>query len=207
MKELHEMFLLKDDRLGGNFMRQPFIACGKQMYTDGYSMLVTNITNPSLQDRSDKVGGIYPQPNNCNVTYTIIQLSDVVSKIDLIDEVEMIGNDVDCLSCDGHGEVTWEFDGHEKEDDCPVCDGSGFSSEEKERITGNKVINNDAAIQVCYIKFRAKQIIRLLEACKTLKSDAVVIWKGTDSALFKIGDCELLIMGALFNSDERVLIA
>ena len=30
-----------------------------------------------------------------------------------------------CDTCQGNGEVVWEFESHTKEDDCPSCDGDG----------------------------------------------------------------------------------
>ena len=34
-------------------------------------------------------------------------------------------SEYDCAVCEGHGQVTWQFDIYNKEDDCPECNGKG----------------------------------------------------------------------------------
>ena len=47
-------------------------------------------------------------------------------------EKELVASDQsnECKTCDGTGEVEWEFEMHSKDDDCPVCDGKGYIGKE-----------------------------------------------------------------------------
>ena len=133
-KELLNLFVDKDD-IRPNF-QEPFLNAnyGEVWATDGYSLLFVNqeclngeyptreLTMPELMDK------------NCTTVITQDALRVALSECPQVDEEIETGKYKKCKECDGSGEVEWEyFDNkgscHQRDFDCPCCDGSGYSDE------------------------------------------------------------------------------
>lgn len=61
-------------------------------------------------------------------THEILEIDskDLISKLDAHKDTKMFDSKHEsCGTCEGSGVVDWAFDHHQKEDDCPDCDGNG----------------------------------------------------------------------------------
>lgn len=126
-------------------------------------------------------------------------------KLKTEDEYTFEGENKDCESCEGEGEVTWEFEHYSDEFTCPVCKGSGYSEEKKGVKTGNKTFGNWTKVKLETSYFRASLFYVLIEAQKILGGDIYLIshTNETRASLFRIGVCEILVMPILVSYDDR----
>ena len=124
------------------------------------------------------------------------------------DELVKNGKDIECVECDGDGEVEWEYGRHTKTDECPVCDGSGYSSESRLVPNGKKTFEKDAYLTIDGVFFNVNIFIVVFEAQKIIGEDIISLNKVEKNkpALFKIGNYELLIMPVNNNEEDKSLL-
>lgn len=72
-------------------------------------------------------------------------------------EVTLTGDEAVCDECGGHGKVTWTYedsDGteHQKEFDCPICDGNGHLSEKTVSIDKLNISLNGISFNIGHLK-------------------------------------------------------
>src|SRR5690606_29369249 len=93
-----------------------------EKYNAGPEKLCSNVLN------------VIPKEVNQNLVLSVADVKEALDRAPLEDDYDWIGEDIECSLCRGEGLVEWEFDGHYKEDDCPVCDGSGYSSTQRKLL-------------------------------------------------------------------------
>ena len=177
-------------------MHAPFEIKGIVYATDAYSLVKAEksycdfeIKNP---ERTVNVEGIIPI-QSCNDLVTIEHESFDVLKTE--DEYTFLGEDVDCETCEGDGTVEWEFEGYSKYFDCPVCDGSGLSSEKQGIKTGLKTFGK-ASVMLNNSRFAVRLFYKLLKVRDILGGVITMIHQSgeSDPVLFRIGHCDILLM-------------
>lgn len=202
-KELLNLFVDKDD-IRPNF-HEPFLNAkyeSEVWATDGHSLLIVNheclsgeyptreLTMPKLMDK------------NCTTVITQDALRVALSECPQVDEEISTGKYKKCKECGGSGEVEWEyFDNkgfcHQRDFDCPCCDGSGYSEEPITKKTGKKVPNEMASLQVDAMIVAVAQMSRMLRAMELLGIDEVrhVVSSKNDANIFIVNnDIKILIM-------------
>jgi hypothetical protein len=202
-KELLNLFVDEHD-IRPNF-HEPFLNTkyeSEVWATDGYSLLIVNheclsgeyptqeITMPKLMDK------------NCTTVITQDALRIALSECPQVDEEIRTGEYKKCKECGGRGEVEWEyFDNkdfcHQRDFDCPCCDGSGYSDEPITKKTGKKVPDKRACVLVDTMIAAVGQMSRLLKAMELLGVDEVrhTITSKKDTNLFIVNDdIKILIM-------------
>lgn len=208
-KKAFQLFVAKDDFRPE--LQKPFIQNGVNYATDVHSLIILPESFAKLdfeEQLKTKVESVIPKNENMNIEIKISELKEKMI-LEMIDEEIFYGANIDCPECDGHGEVTWEYDGknktHEKEYDCPECDGSGLSEKRRLKPTGNKIPNPIAKYRLFDVGFQYEQIGRLIELCELLKIETIYKTFGerTTSNIFKVGDFKILIMPS-FMTDENI---
>lgn len=117
-------------------------------------------------------------------------LENAISYAPLVDEMERIWNDIECVVCDGEGQVEWEYRHWTKRFDCPCCFGTGYTETAQMKATGRKVIDPEATIKIGLVCFRAvflKQILDAMEYCGCQET-AVTLGTRSTATRFNITD-------------------
>ncbi len=180
---------------------EPFMIENTVYATDARVMAWTPSVNIEQEikpyERPENIIKVIPETQNKNFEIKLSKLKKVFDNAPMIDEVEIIGGDVDCPECDGEGEVEWEYGYHTKEMDCPLCDGSGLKENKEEIKTGNKILDPSKAIKIGKYNFRIGLLKKIYEAALSTKSESIKLvyqdleYKGS---LFTFRDFEILIM-------------
>lgn len=125
------------------------------------------------------------------------------------DELIKNGEDIECSECDGEGEVEWEYRHHSKMDDCPVCNGSGFSSESRLVPTGKKTFPQYAYLTIDGVFFNINIFKSIFEAQKIIGEEIISLNKVETykPAFFRIGNYEFVIMPINNSEDDKPLLA
>lgn len=176
--------------------QKPFEINGNVYSTDGHSMIFCEkdicdftINNPHTPPNCES---IIPKPNIHRIVD--LQKSDFdVFKTE--DELMFTGEDIECKTCDGHGEVEWEFQSYTMDADCPVCDGSGFDEVKKSIKTGNKTFSR-FYVNVLDVLVDFKYFNRLIKVSELLDSPIELIHLSDlrKGVLFRIGQVKVLLM-------------
>ncbi len=177
-------------------MHTPFEINGKVYATDAFTLIRCDksrcdfeVNNPYTPPNCE---AIMPTPN-LNVVLNIDK--SIFEQYKTENELEYIGEDIECATCNGFGQVDWEYKNHTKTDDCPDCDGSGFEAEKKAVQTGRKTFGN-FRVKLNDTHFRMDYFYKLIKVHDFLGDDIVLLYqsKPTDAVLFKVGDFEIIIM-------------
>jgi len=155
-------------------MREEFrtpIAQGNFVFaTDSYSLIKVS---------RHCVSGNYPRldepditnnfiPTDTEIAVKICELEDLLSSVEMVEEVETTGNFVNCNECDGDGTVEWEYKAWTNDFDCPVCNGSGYSQKPRERKTGRMIPDYYCKVRLGNKYIQAKKIKILIDMMELL---------------------------------------
>ena len=204
-KEVLQAFCDDDNELRP-LLNNPFFCepTGEVRASDGHIMLMVDPKLLRCKYTAAEYGAklTIPEPNSD----TIVRLDDieaVFNKFGLVPEMKWEeGEECECYACDGEGTVQWEFTDpnghtHYMEDDCPVCDGTGWAVERHKVPTGSMLPPNNAKFVIdgvcffAYYMMKAVEGLRLL-GCKELRHIATF---KSSSNLFAVQDgIRLLIM-------------
>jgi hypothetical protein len=178
-------------------MLLPFEWSGKIYATDGHklircdkSFIEFELTNPHKPLNCEAV---MPKENCNRIVKTKFEDFDIFKTED---ELVKSGKDIKCIECNGEGEVEWEYKYNTKMDECPECDGSGFSSESRLVPNGKKTFGILAYLTVDGVFFNINIFKSIFEAQKIIGDEIISlnICSKTKPALFKIGNYEFVIM-------------
>lgn len=154
--------------------------CEKPYRKDGY-VYATN-GKKLIKIREDIIKGEYDTTDrmeldipdsNCNYIIAAEDIEEVLSTIEKVDEIIYVGHDVECPECGGEGTVTWKYtdrnwEDYELEEDCPVCDGSGYIEKEKHVKTGRVIPRLGAIVRVGKNNITADNLNVLLNAMRII---------------------------------------
>jgi hypothetical protein len=207
LQEVFKLFCGKDGLRPA--MQEPFERNDKVYATDAFILIRCDkshcdfeITN---QYPTPKVESVFSEPN---MSVPLKINAAMFDKYFTADEFELIGEDVKCKACDGHGEVEWEYESYTKDDDCPVCDGSGIEDEQKPIKTGRKTIG-DYFVSINETHFDMKLFYRIIQAQSFLGGEIVLTHQSAPNKanIFKVGYCDIVLMPTLAERDlERTLV-
>lgn len=173
-------YLYEEDDLRPG-LAEPFTRNGYVYASDTHTM---------LRVRQDLLKNEYPghpkAPNaervlplhNFNELITLQQLEEAISQCPMEDEKIIVTPEVECDECDGDGNVDWEYhssDGRTLHTYyyCPVCDGTGVKYEARYRLTGRRVPENYACVNIYGSSFNALYLLRLCGTMKMLGIESV----------------------------------
>jgi hypothetical protein len=191
-------------------LTKPFEFNNKIYATDAHVLIRIN--------KSDCDFNVEPQPNapNCesvtpneNMNLLLSVNKTQFEEYKTEDEMVDVGEDIDCDTCDGDGEVEWEFEHYTNYFDCPVCDGSGYKETSTEIKTGNKTYGN-ILIKIKDSYLHISKFSKLLEVQEKLNESIYLTHLSTPNkaVLFKVGICDVLIMPVMvsaYDTEEKVI--
>lgn len=190
-------------------MMLPFEWDGKIYATDAHklircdkSYLEFELNNPHKPLNADKC---IPQITCNRIVATKLEDFDIFKTEDDFDK---IGEDEDCLECEGDGEVEWEYKHHTKTDDCPICNGSGLSYESRLVKNGKKTFDKYSFVKIDNVYFNINILIPIFEAQKMIGGELISLntVENYKPAFFKIGNYEFLIMPVSHNEHDKALL-
>lgn len=177
-------------------LHQPFHIDGKVYATDSICLIRTDFSNIDFEinnkEQAPAADKVIPVVNKHHVLKIEQSFFDIYKTRD---EYVDLGEDIECNTCDGEGEVEWEFEHYTNMDDCPACKGSGFEKKTKYVLTGKKTFG-DVAVKINDTYFPIEKIFRIFNVQQVLGGDIVLIslLSPTSPVMFKIGFCEVLVM-------------
>jgi hypothetical protein len=201
--DILNLFIGNDDRRP--VFNKPFEVNGKVYATDAHVLIRTDKKNIDFiidnEHLPPKVEQVIPE-RNLNEILNINK--EMFESLKTADEYEFSGKDIDCKTCDGHGEVEWEFEHYTHDFDCPVCNGSGLSEERRGKKTGGKTFG-DSIVKLKDAYFRVRLFYKLIEVKDRAGGDVYLTgYKDKRSGvLFKIGDYEIVIMPLLIEDESE----
>ena len=184
-------------------MHKPFEINGKVYATDAHTLIRTDKANIDFEIDNEHT------PPNCEAVIPEVNTSlilnitkEMFEPLKTEDEYEFEGEEVDCETCEGSGEVEWEFKTHASNFECPVCEGSGYSEQKRGEKTGRKIFGN-CAVKLKGAYFNINIFYTLIKVRDILGGEIELISysKPTSGFFFKIGVCEILLM-PVFSADD-----
>ena len=138
------------------------------------------------------------------ITITKEEILSKLSEVELVPETKTVGENIKCEECDGEGTVMWKYNTYEREYDCPVCYGSGYSSEERKIPTKNMIPDENGEIQLADKLFFVYNINSLLQTMDLIGVDEITMKhnanKPDEQALFYFNkDVDVAVMPKLTN--------
>lgn len=182
-------------------MHKPFEINGKVYATDAYTLVRTDKANVDFVLDNEHT------PPNCeevipevNTSLVLNVTKEMFEPLKTADEYEFLGKDIECETCEGWGEVEWEFGHYTRDFDCPVCDGSGWSEKKRGRKTGGKTFG-EYLVNIKGAYFYVERFYKLIKVRDILGGEIELISysKPTRAVLFKVGVCEILLMPVIYN--------
>lgn len=192
-------------------LNKPFEINGKIYATDSYCLIRVD------KDKCDFILEPHDTPPNCesvvpseNINILIDVAKNDFEQYKTEDETSEIGDDIECDTCNGFGEVEWEFEHYTRDFDCPVCEGSGYSAESRTVKTGNKTYDN-YFVKVRNTYLDIHKFDKLLQVKELLNEPIYLIHESEPNkpVLFRVGIFEILIMPMIYNyygnNDNKVI--
>ena len=171
-KDLFDLFVDRDNDIKPMY-NNPYRRDGYVYATDGRKLIrIKENAVRGNYETTDTMKLDFPS-NNCNYIITDKDIEKALSNIPHEEEVIEVGNNVKCPECDGEGTVTWKYtdkdwNDHELEEDCPVCEGSGYIEKAREERTGRKIPVLSTIIKVGRNNLTADFLQTLLDAMRII---------------------------------------
>jgi hypothetical protein len=217
-KGLREMYFEVLTSFCGNdryreWMNTPFVVGNKAHSTDAYFLTIIDAEKVEgfeklPKENAKKFHGIIPTDRNVEIEIKTKRIKTDFEKAPQIDAYDIVGEDIDCLECDGHGEVEWEYENHTKDFDCPVCDGEGKSSVSKQIKNGKTRIDDYLCVKIGNSFFAADKIEKVLKTAEKINAKNITLtYQDTPNkgSIFKLNDLEILVMPYMQNDNQKVI--
>lgn len=172
---------------------KPFYFENKAIATDFHTMLILDNALVDGLEYTEKTNvlDVVPLKRNLNVELDFSKFNFNKVKIE---------QDKICNECDGSGEVEWEYETHQKQDDCPECHGTGFEFiTPKKDLVFFEIGKSQFSLEVC------KKIFDTTKALKETKVFLVYQESENRCSVLKIGDCEMLAMPLYHRTDLKTI--
>lgn len=143
------------------------------MATDNHILIKVDKSLLKGEYQKAKKPNLAPIIENGNIRLTLSQLEEVLSICPQEEEEEEIAPAISCRHCDGEGMVEWEFYDadnhiHTKNDECPICQGSGNERDAIFRKTGRSLPEYEIPIEIDGVIMNAYYIGAIVESMKQL---------------------------------------
>jgi hypothetical protein len=211
---LDEFVAEQDKETFLEWIKKPFIIDNEIHATDKCMLIWFNknlINNLSKYEVYDK-GKIFKIDKlACNLDF-VIKVEDLVKSFEKCDKVPIMvpyGKDVFCSECEGNGKVVWEYKNHEKEFDCPKCDGDGYSQREKMIESNDLEISEGSVIKIKDSYLSARKLEKIVNAAVLLGEKEITLrhQNGSNKAnLFTFGKVSVIIMPVLYDEHSDSII-
>lgn len=118
------------------------------------------------------------------------------------DEFKEVGEDEECDTCKGSGDVEWEFEEHTKDDDCPICKGSGYKKESRRVKTGKKTFVTGDCFSINGVYVDMKYLLKVAEVAGTFGKEIKLVSLSlpNEPILFEVGFLEILVMPVMWEN-------
>jgi len=204
-----------NDSKAREWMREPFSINERTYATDSYLMVSVEsyltgkefIGNCEDSKKMICESNMCVEPNIIGLMIEVDELNELLKK-STEDESLLKGKKTECLECDGYGTVTWEYNGHDKQDNCPVCEGDGVLSIAKARKEGMTCSEQHLHIDFGDSRYSTFNIKRLIDVANLLQENEIYLIHQTTAnkaGLFTVGKCRILVM-PIFQKKSDVVI-
>jgi hypothetical protein len=152
-------------------LKAPFTQNGYVYASDG--VILIRVREGAVKEaypHSEKIGcsKLFNVAAEKEEAVTARQLKKLLAEVELVEETHTVGENIKCEVCSGSGEVYWQYEDWEKEDDCPACSGSGYARKEKKIPTGKMITNESALVKLGGKTFRVRYIRVIAETMALL---------------------------------------
>lgn len=210
-QELLSLFYNKENDMVRD-LSAPYLKNGYVCATENHIMI--RIKAETLHEKYGETQKLnFDRPaDNCNFIVSRQEIETVLSNIPQVEEEIKVGVDIKCMECDGEGVVEWEYQDksghcHYSEQECPVCEGSGFESEAQYVKTGRMLPDGNIPIRIKRIVIKAELLEVLNKAMKIIGVDEV---RCTHQApekpcIFRVDDnIEIIIMPYMREAEHHI---
>ncbi len=141
-----------------------------------------------------------------NFEFSVERLKRDVLALDMEDDFNEVGENIECKKCDGDGQVQMTFEGNTYDRDCPTCNGSGFSEQTRHIPTGFLRICWPQKCKIGNSLFDTNFIKDIISIAELFNVDQVGVMQTLPfkQTTFQIGDIKLLIMPMLASEDDEL---
>lgn len=212
MQQVFECFCTEYDVR--DFMKTPFFYDGHVYATDGIIAVRAKIddcdfkvqNNPEI--KYPNVSHVFNDLHYTKCNQKVYESTAHLEQYKTADEEIEVGQNVECKVCDGEGEVTWEFERYEKEDECPACFGTGLSEQTKMKKTGFKTYGSQIVhIHNAYV--RLSYFAKIVKAAEKMEHELFITAynQSNNPIFFRFGSAEAVLMPIMYdeyNEDEVI---
>ena len=197
IEEVFNLFVSKDIDEPRPFTLHPFLWEDYAVATDAHQMIYALKSNIDFEIdtpyKTPAIGQFLIHPT-LNKTLDISNIDFEIFKTE--DELSPELPDVKCKTCNGEGDVEWEFEHYTEDFDCPVCDGKVIKSKPKRKPTGNKIFGEFNFVKLNDAYFNINLFYNVVKASKLVDKEIVLISHESEksAAYFSIGEFTILIM-------------
>lgn len=204
-EDILQLFVSDDDlRM---WMTKPFIVGNKAVATDAHC-LVSVPEWKGNYEYCDKTKDVYPKEYNCFKEIPLSNFLAAIAKVPLIDDYDEEVTETECDECDGEGEVDFEYSAGRRDyyltGECPICEGEGTITTTKKTPNGKKVADSSMLLAIGSHAFNIFNVHRLVQVAEMLHEEKInLVYQKVPSgaSMFKVGECEVLMMPCFSNND------
>lgn len=175
MNKILSMYIDKDFQK--EVLRTPIVQ-GKHVYaSEGHIMIRVSKTlveaDYPAADKPD-CAIFFRKKSNYNITVSASFLAEKIKESTVLIPETYQQERVECKECDGEGLVEWEYKHWVREEDCPVCDGTGYT-EGGAMPTGRMIPDTSVGVSLGSATFQRKYLQVLLDTLELLGEEEFTI--------------------------------
>lgn len=196
-----------------DWMNTPFVIGNKAYSTDAHFLTIIDAEKvenykelPILEAK--KLNGVVPEERNKSFDIEVSKIKADFEKAPQIDCYDIVGEDIDCLECDGSGNVEWEYEHHTKDFDCPICDGEGKTSVAEQIKNGKTKVDDYLCVKIGNSFFYANKLDKIVKTAEKIQAKTITLtYQDTPNrgSMFKLNDLEILVMPCMQDDNHKVI--
>ncbi len=197
------------------WMTAPFVVVDRAFGTDAKiiaSIPLDKVEGSERLQRIDpkRINGVAHSKVNMDMQISVAELQKVIDNAPMVDSYDIIEHDdINCIECNGSGEVEWEYENHTKSSDCPICDGGGSVEVNDEKVKNGEVeLCKKSTIKIANSFYYTTMVNRLLELAEELEVDKITLVHQTEKlqpSTFKIGDFDVVACPSAEFREEQLI--
>lgn len=197
-----------------DWMMEPFYIENTVFATDAHSLIwidknLVSELKPYARPNPNNILSVIPESRNKNQILDIESIKLALENFPKVDGFDLIDNTIKCVSCNGEGEVEWEYEGYIKDFECPVCYGEGETGSVKSVPNGKKVPPDNLCIKLKGSIISMEQIKKVLKTKDVLEAENVVLVFNNlpyQPSIFKIDEAEVMVMPMREREDQNIFL-